>query len=813
MKKVILLSLVSLIIFVSFTNIVSAINVSQEDITFCDEGVTPSNSSEDYIYLNVIGNENDFNITTGSMTLNQNVSGWITATVTASDQYAYNRSLGELTSGIYMMSFDIKINPSTLGGFFAGDKDPAQGYDNAWQVYAYSNEWNWYDSSAHNVMTYSTDVWYNFTFIMNASESKMDWYWYNTTNNSQQKLAGNMSPRDDAGAMNSIDELRFFGNEGGWHVDNIRFFSGTSCPIAGMPTFEAPTPSDGQANDSQVNINVSCTSGNISLWFDANNPPTTLRINQTTSPDNYTTNATTSDTYYYIASCDFGELNSSVRSWFYDTDFPSITLNPANFFTADNTSAISEADAPTATIDITFSDLADLASFTLNITNGSGVSIASIVSSLNGTSYNYTSTVDVNQTRGGTYTVNISVYDIFGHLNQTHYIYEMGKGIFNCTLSGYPAINFSMRNESTYDYINKTLSMDFAFHHFTTLPDGTKSYGNYSQTTLYNNQSFCVVPNSSSYLSNITVDFVYDGTHFTYQRYLINISNATQVVNLYITDGTTEVEFNVKDTFGNDIEDAYITIEKYTIATNTYRITEILETDTSGNAIGRIKLSTEWYRFTIAYRGINYLVDGPLKMISTTRDFRINLIGGDWYDDYDKFREVSYNFTFTNATKVFNFRWADAGSGITSACLKVMEMDIAGNTALNTTCVTGSYSGTILIDIGNDTSVDDKTYMGIAYVVINDEEFILNTIEVSFDTTWSIYYEDTTKQQFGVFMTFLLSITLLLIGIWHPAPSIIMLLIGLGLARIMGIYYLGWPAYITLIILGGIVIMRIERAK
>ncbi len=411
------------------------------------------------------------------------------------------------------------------------------------------------------------------------------------------------------------------------------------------------------------------------------------------------------------------------------------------------------------------------------------------------------------------------VFNSIGGLNynETHYQYGLSSGIDNCTIGGYPTINFTLYNESTDTIINAnvSISMNFVFNYNSIIPPTTIAYDDYSLSTLYNNQTFCINPNSSSVTSNITAEFSFESTSFLYQIYNLNLSNTTRHVRLYVSDGTTQTTLNVKDTFGNDIAGAYILVEKYDIGTNTYKVMESVVTDNSGDAYAQLVLLTEWYRFTISYHGTVYLVDGSpaVKIITASRNFRINLIGDDWFDDYNLFREVSYNLTFINATKVFNFRWYDDGTGITSACLKVTEMNISGNTHINTTCVTGSYSGTILIDVGTDVSVVDKTYMGIAFVIINSEEFILDTLEISFDTTWSIFYEDTIKEQFGVFMTFLLCLTLLLIGIWHPTSAIIMLMIAMGMARVIGIYKISWPHYITLIILAAFVIARIERAK
>ena len=125
------------------------------------------------------------------------------------------------------------------------------------------------------------------------------------------------------------------------------------------------------------------------------------------------------------------------------------------------------------------------------------------------------------------------------------------------------------------------------------------------------------------------------------------------------------------------------------------------------------------------------------------------------------------------------------------------------------TC-TSAYSGVILVNIaGNGTT--DQTYIGTAYLIINSDEYVVEVIEISFDTAWTIFTKD--GEQLGVFLTFMLVVTLLLLGVWHPAPAIMLLLLGLGAMRAIGIYVLSWPMYITLIILGIIVIVRISGQR
>ena len=580
--------------------------------------------------------------------------------------------------------------------------------------------------------------------------------------------------------------------------------------------FEDPTPPDGTIDNTQVNINVSCTTGDVTLWFDTTANPTNKTINAAASPSNFSTQVTLDDTYYYKASCDEGAINSSIKQWSYDTTVPYLSFNTANFFNRFNTSVINFAESQVARLDITFLDVFNSSQFKINITNSTGNTIYNLTNlTLTGTSHRFIKNIDVSSTATGTYEVNITITDSAGNVNQTNYAYTLsGAGIDNCSAGGYPTIRFFMvnesrANESVIEFGN--VSMDFFFQYYSLTSGGIRAPDNYSTGVIVANASFCLNPNGSTIVSNITIDYVYEGTYFTYQPFQLSLTNTTKSINLYVVTGTTEVLLNVKDTFDDPVEDAYITIEKWDVGTNTFKATEIVRTDTGGNALSRIVTSTAWYRFRIRYRGEVKLVDGPVKIISTTRNFRIDLIGPDWYDDFAVSQGVFHNLSFNNGTKVFVFHWDDPQLTIDQACLKVTQTNVSGSTILSDSC-TASHSGSIQYDIGTNTSTVDKTYLAESYITLDGVNYILNSISISFDTDWDQWIEgDEATKLAGIFITLLLCITLAFAGLWHPGVSMILLLLGIGAMRILKIYYMSWTMYSTLVVLVILIIWRSQR--
>lgn len=173
--------------------------------------------------------------------------------------------------------------------------------------------------------------------------------------------------------------------------------------------FISPTPADGAHNNTQVNITFNSSTGYASFWFGSSNPPTTQYFdNVSTGASGYTwtTNVTTEGTYYYFAGLPDYSLNTSVRSWVYDTVEPAITLNPNNGFTSSN-GTVSNPYLDTLQLNITASDDIGLYGFQVLITDPSStVKLNYTNESLSGTSFTYVNAVNTSSWDANTlYTV------------------------------------------------------------------------------------------------------------------------------------------------------------------------------------------------------------------------------------------------------------------------------------------------------------------------------------------------------------------------------------------------------------------------
>jgi len=366
----------------------------------------------------------------------------------------------------------------------------------------------------------------------------------------------------------------------------------------------------------------------------------------------------------------------------------------------------------------------------------------------------------------------------------------------DCSTYSIVALNFSLIEESN----NASIAGDMDFT-FSLVQEGITI--NYSKSvTGVNSTAFCIPTNEVSFTAQLQSEYsATDYDAHTYFAYNLAITNATQYIYYYLTNGTSIVEFTVLDQNGDEVENAYIKVKKYDIGTGTYKTIETLKTDQQGKALGNIILDTTWYEFVVEYGGTVYLTDGPTKITTTSRTFRINLLT-DFFAQYtDVIYGIISSLNYTDATGNFRFTWSDPDGNYHWGCLKVTKESLAGNTLINETCVQ-STAGTILINV-NDSGSVNGTYVAVGYIKF-DEPYVLQILR----KTWGSLSETFGNE--GLFYGFLIILTVAMVGIFAPKVAIILAVIGLVFSSILGFFNMNPSWIIALVIAAGLTIYRMR---
>lgn len=349
--------------------------------------------------------------------------------------------------------------------------------------------------------------------------------------------------------------------------------------------------------------------------------------------------------------------------------------------------------------------------------------------------------------------------------------------IDNCSTYTTYALNISILDEN-----NITASVDYEsnIEYWSNSEDNSKSFSyfvdNITKTQICINYDFLNLTSNFQIRYTDSEETIYD--YFTFHTPL---NNDTSELFLYTQNGTSQVLFTVQTINTDPVEEAYIHILKYDVGTNTFTTTEILKTDSQGQAIGNIILTTTFYNFLVYYQGELVYTEQSVKVIATTRTFTVDLEGVGWFNDFETTLGVNTNLYFNNITNNFVYTWTDPSGLIHQACLRVDKRNDSGKFNLSNNCVT-STSGTIIYNVA--TLHNGTEYIGTGYLKY-DNEMITDIVSHLVESVRSFF---RTNPVHSLFIAFLFCLALLMMGIPNPALSIALFGIGIIFSSIFGLY-------------------------
>lgn len=319
---------------------------------------------------------------------------------------------------------------------------------------------------------------------------------------------------------------------------------------------------------------------------------------------------------------------------------------------------------------------------------------------------------------------------------------------------------------------------------------------NYSMNSIsLKNVSLCIYPDNYNFTSDIHIDYTdTDDNIYSYFLYQNNLNNQTQTLNLYTQNGTSQVLFIVVDTNNDPVEDAYIHILKYDVGTGTYTATEVIKTDTEGQAIGNVVLLTTFYNFLVYYGGALVYSQQAVKLTTTTRTFNVNLLSDDWYGNYETTLGIYTNLYFNDTNNNFVFTWTDSSASMHMGCMRVDKKNQTGLFTLYDNC-SESTSATIVYNIA--TLENGTEYVGTAYMKY-DLEYIVGRVSHLVRPVFSFFRQDP---QGSLFLAALMNIALVCIGLPVPALALAFLVLGTIITSLLGMWQL------TVLSIGSIIIL------
>lgn len=515
-----------------------------------------------------------------------------------------------------------------------------------------------------------------------------------------------------------------YNNGGGWAYDESGQQTYGFYFIQDDLVFEDPTPADNQANNIQQSFNLSClgSTGNVSLWLDTNADPTTVRINNLSTVANWTSDVIPG-TYYYKGSCDSGSINSSIRTWYYDTSSPDIILNSDNIFNGSNYT--SNVNNYLTTFSMNFTDNNDLFTFKIQVNNSANNTYFEYTNStLNGTLENYYISFSNFNWSDGNYTTYIWLTDSGLNTIEEDYIFTLIRTGFldNCSnsyaiTSNATTLTFSLFDEN-YPLIPRNGNAEIEIYY------GVGFTNNY--TTRFapgHNFTICIYPAYTSLQANLYLKYT---DAFTHSFFLNNysLSNDTTRLNIFNwnqTDESADLRITVRDiiTYGY-FKNVYVQLQRKYIDEGIWRTVQMERSGNFGLIFFNIKEEDTDYR-------LKYFDDNN-NLIKETGSMKFSCTSGlcEYTELLDPYTviilspELNVWKTVDNATSILTIYWEDTTMRTSNVRIKVTKETLTGTATIcdsnadgytgNYACNTSGYTGDLLLRVWSSASPETPKF-------------------------------------------------------------------------------------------------------
>ena len=368
------------------------------------------------------------------------------------------------------------------------------------------------------------------------------------------------------------------------------------------------------------------------------------------------------------------------------------------------------------------------------------------------------------------------------------------------------ALNFTLRDEE-----NESLFIgEFDFGGTLSTDIDSLNFG-FNQSN-GNNYSYCLSPAGATVDLTATIEYLFNSTAYTFPRqYYFQDSSITggsqQNIILYslLDSLSTAVTFSTIRG-GQYISNIIIHLQRYDVATDSYKLVGMGKTSASGTDIIYLRLTDAFYR-VLAIENGNNVFDGGAQHI-TSSSYVIDLGGGtgggftNYSGIYTNFNNIIYNLYYNNNTGNVVLTY-DAPSGYTTSnCLKLDQYDsLNGTTNVCYDCLSSS-SGTISCSIP-----DNSSYYVAKYIVYNGD--IWSSLQqIGIDLKANI--SDLIGKD-GAFISFIFLGVIAFIAIFSAVAAMLMTIFGFGILVLIGLIPISWTTAMMVIVAGGIILFKLSK--
>ena len=295
----------------------------------------------------------------------------------------------------------------------------------------------------------------------------------------------------------------------------------------------------------------------------------------------------------------------------------------------------------------------------------------------------------------------------------------------------------------------------------------------------------------------------YSKSGFTDRRFYTfsvnRISNVTINNTLYslINGDATSFLFNFEDSALNPYVGKYASLLRWYPDLDEYKVVEMAETDDKGETIMRVKVEDVDYRVGLYHQnGTLIKLLNAVRFACLTSPCTYSIPIGDTDTDFTSVFGVEGGITYNETSKIFTLVWNDPTQNTDQMRLLVTRERGDGAYIICDTSATG-FTGILTCDSTGYTG----SLKALGYRTASPEvplfQLFINTITSPF------------KGDVGLFMSLIIFMIMVLIGVFSPVASVVLGLVALYPAYLLGSITL--PVMIGIAVLGGIVIHFAKR--
>lgn len=358
----------------------------------------------------------------------------------------------------------------------------------------------------------------------------------------------------------------------------------------------------------------------------------------------------------------------------------------------------------------------------------------------------------------------------------------------NATLTT-EAVNYTIYDEIFTSNLINASNFDAQFDYY--LGSGTVKKSSSSALTTVQEALFCISPSTSTFNVDATIDVRaagYNQRIFGFQSEEYSSTTTLQPLYMLNSSVASEVIIKVTDSGFRPLSGVLVEISRYYPGEDEHLLVESQLTDGFGQFVADLVEADVSYKFEFLIGGAVVKTVDEVFVACKQTVCSLTFVIGDDTDDFAQFQEVdgfNYALSFNDSTNIFLYTWFS--NDTTTKRLYVERRAFNGTSVVcNVTSVLGS--GSLNCAVGSVSA----SYTAGAYR--GDKRVATLSSSVGGD------YQTFGKE--GLFVSFILLMTMIVGGIWKPPVGIALYLFGFVLISTLKIVYVSPYLLIAQFVIG-----------